>query len=392
MREDIAISVRNINKSFRLPHEKHSSLKDKAVHIFGPRKFTQFKALKEISFDIKKGEFFGIVGKNGSGKSTLLKIIANIYQPTKGRIDLNGTLAPFIELGVGFNPELTGRENVFLSGTILGMTRKKIESLYDEIVAFAELEEFMDQKLKNYSSGMQVRLAFSIAVRAESDILLIDEVLAVGDTNFQRKCLNYFDQLKKQKKTVVFVSHDMEAVKQFCDKALLISDGKVSCAGNPDYITTKYFELNTDKFVNKRVNNDGDLNNIKKLRAKITDSKGRSRTHFKIKDNINVQISWKKNPLVKNIGIAIMNKSGEFVFGKNTLNQPSVISQEDTSIVFEAKLSICSGAYYISYGIFGDSKLEVIDFVESGPEFIVEQDSNSDWDGAILLESKWLKK
>jgi len=247
MDDDVAIKISHISKSFKLPHEKHNSLKDRAIHFFGTKNFTKYQALEDIDIEIKKGEFFGIVGKNGSGKSTLLKIIANIYQPTNGSISIQGTLSPFIELGVGFNPELTGRENVFLSGTILGLTKKKIEFLYDDIVKFSEMEEFMDQKLKNYSSGMMVRLAFSIAVRADADILLIDEVLAVGDASFQLKCLNYFEELKRKKKTVVFVSHDMEAVVKFCDKAILIDDSKMVMQGKPELIAKRYFKLNNIK-------------------------------------------------------------------------------------------------------------------------------------------------
>ena len=189
----IAIKVEAVGKTFRLPHEKTSSIK--SALISGWRKSRSYEkqhALEDISFEIKKGEFFGIVGRNGSGKSTLLKLLAGIYSPSKGSIQINGTLTPFIELGVGFNPELTGRENVFLNGALLGFNRKRMQTMYSDIVKFAELERFMDQKLKNYSSGMQVRLAFSIAIRAESDILLIDEVLAVGDSAFQQKCYNYF--------------------------------------------------------------------------------------------------------------------------------------------------------------------------------------------------------
>ncbi len=249
MDDDVAIKISHISKSFKLPHEKHNSLKDRAIHFFGTKNFTKYQALEDIDIEIKKGEFFGIVGKNGSGKSTLLKIIANIYQPTNGSISIQGTLSPFIELGVGFNPELTGRENVFLSGTILGLTKKKIELLYDDIVKFSEMEEFMDQKLKNYSSGMMVRLAFSIAVRADADILLIDEVLAVGDASFQLKCLNYFKELKSKKKTVVFVSHDMKSVVKFCDKAILINDSKMVLQGEPELIAKRYFKLNNIKEV-----------------------------------------------------------------------------------------------------------------------------------------------
>ena len=191
------VSVKNVSKSFVLPHEKKTSIKQAFTGMLRShrRGFEHQQALKNISLEIKKGEFFGILGRNGSGKSTLLKILAGIYQPTSGSVRIEGKLVPFIELGVGFNPELTGRENVYLNGALLGFTRAEIADMYDDIVAFAELERFMDQKLKNYSSGMQVRLAFSVATRAQADVLLIDEVLAVGDADFQKKCFDYFRKL-----------------------------------------------------------------------------------------------------------------------------------------------------------------------------------------------------
>lgn len=245
--QEIAVKVDNVVKDFALSHEKTSSIKSSVVNIFKSKKKTtteNFRTLKGISFEIKKGEFFGIVGRNGSGKSTLLKIIAEIYQPTSGNVEVKGKLVPFIELGVGFNPELTGRENVFLNGALLGFSRKEMEEKYDDIVEFAELEQFMDQKLKNYSSGMQVRLAFSVAIRADADILLIDEVLAVGDEAFQRKCLAYFAKLKKEKKTVIFVTHSMEAVQQFCDRVALIDKGHRTEIGSPLEISQLYSRLN----------------------------------------------------------------------------------------------------------------------------------------------------
>ena len=186
MSDEIAIKVENISKTFKLPHEKTNSIKGAFVNFYRRnRTYEKQEVLKDISFEVKEGEFFGIVGRNGSGKSTLLKMLAGIYSPSKGSITINGKLTPFIELGVGFSPELTGRENVYLNGSLLGFNRQEMDEMYDEIVEFAELEKFMDQKLKNYSSGMQVRLAFSIAIRVKSDILVLDEVLAVGDEAFQ---------------------------------------------------------------------------------------------------------------------------------------------------------------------------------------------------------------
>jgi len=246
MNDNIAISVKDISKNFKLPHEKTDSIKGVFINPFNKarNKFESQCALKNISFDVKKGEFFGIVGRNGSGKSTLLKIIAGIYQPTSGSISVDGKLVPFIELGVGFNPELTGRENVYLNGALLGFSDAEVNEKYLSIVDFAELDKFMGQKLKNYSSGMQVRLAFSVAtILAESDVLLIDEVLAVGDADFQRKCFEYFKKLKKDKKTVVFVSHDMSAVREYCDRVILIDQNKVVFKGSAEEASKEYTKL-----------------------------------------------------------------------------------------------------------------------------------------------------
>lgn len=245
MNDEIAIKIDKVSKSFKLPHEKTSSIKTAFLNIVRHnRGYEMQHVLKDLSFDIKKGDFFGIVGRNGSGKSTLLKLLAGIYTPNKGRVIVNGTLIPFIELGVGFNPELTGRENVYLNGSLLGFNRKQMDNMYDEIVGFAELERFMDQKLKNYSSGMQVRLAFSIAIRANTDILVLDEVLAVGDLEFQRKCYKYFATLKREKRTVVLVSHDMAAIKKFCTKCVLLHEGNIVYSGAPAKVARKYEELN----------------------------------------------------------------------------------------------------------------------------------------------------
>ncbi len=248
MTNTTAIQVSNLSKSFKLPHERQTSIKSALIHkLHGGRKsYEQQEVLKDVSFTINKGEFFGIVGRNGSGKSTLLKILAGIYAPTKGSVTLHGSLTPFIELGVGFNPELTGRENVFLNGALLGFSRKEMSAMYEDIVAFAEIEKFMDQKLKNYSSGMQVRLAFAIAIKAQTDILLLDEVLAVGDADFQRKCYDYFMSLKKKKQTVILVTHDMGAVRQYCDRAIMIEKGKIAKSGSAEEVAQEYQKLFID--------------------------------------------------------------------------------------------------------------------------------------------------
>lgn len=238
----VALSVRHVAKSFHLPTEQASGLKQVFLNwTKGIKGYTEQRVLRDISFEVRQGDFFGIVGRNGSGKSTLLKIISGIYTPEKGEVKVKGKLVPFIELGVGFNPELTGRENVFLNGALLGFTHDEIAAMYDDIVEFAELGEFMDQKLKNYSSGMQVRLAFSVAIKAQGDILVLDEVLAVGDEAFQRKCDNFFLRIKQDPtKTVILVTHSMDSVKRYCDKAVLVKDGEIIESGDKDTVADRY--------------------------------------------------------------------------------------------------------------------------------------------------------
>lgn len=240
---DIAISVKNLSKSFRLPTEKAFGLKQTIFNrLRGIKGYKEQKVLSNLNFEIKKGEFIGIVGRNGSGKSTLLKTLAGIYYPQKGNITIDGNLVPFIELGVGFNPELTGRENVYMNGALLGFSNEEMSTMYDDIWDFAELQDFQDQKLKNYSSGMQVRLAFSIAIRARGDILLLDEVLAVGDAAFQQKCEEYFASLHGNQ-TVILVTHSMPNVRKFCDRAILLENGKLSLDGDPDTVARAYEDL-----------------------------------------------------------------------------------------------------------------------------------------------------
>lgn len=241
---DLAIKVKSLHKSFKLPTEQAFGLKQAFFNrLRGIKGYKEQKVLKGIDFEVKKGEFLGIVGRNGSGKSTLLKILAGIYYPEKGEITINGTLVPFIELGVGFNPELTGRENVYMNGALLGFSNEEMDKMYDDIWDFAELKDFQDQKLKNYSSGMQVRLAFSIAIRAKGDILLLDEVLAVGDAAFQQKCSDYFNSLKDRNQTVILVTHSMENVRKFCTRAILIDNGLIVKEGDPNKIADAYTKL-----------------------------------------------------------------------------------------------------------------------------------------------------
>lgn len=235
------IEVENVSKIFEIPHESRNTLKSYFLHPFKRVGKERFYALKSVDFKINQGDFVGVIGRNGSGKSTLLKILAGIFEPTKGKVHVNGTLVPFLELGVGFNPELTGRENIFLNGIILGMTRKYVESKFDEIVDFAEIRDFIDLQVKNYSSGMVIRLAFAIAVEARADIYLLDEVLSVGDAGFQKKSLEKMLGLLSNGATGILVSHNIQDVKKYCNRVVLLKEGEVFFDG-PTEEGIKIFE------------------------------------------------------------------------------------------------------------------------------------------------------
>ena len=244
--EPAAAVVRGVSKSFRLPSERIHTLKERVLHPLRRTDFQRFDALRDVSFEVARGEFFGIVGRNGSGKSTLLKCLAGIYQVDQGEIYIDGRVSTFIELGVGFNPDLAARDNVIINGVMLGLTPREAAERYDQVIEFAELRDFEDLKLKNYSSGMQVRLAFSVMVQVDADVLLIDEVLAVGDVAFQQKCFDVFNRLRDEGRTILFVTHDMSAVRRFCHRALLIERGEVIALGEPDKVAARYVDVSFD--------------------------------------------------------------------------------------------------------------------------------------------------
>ncbi len=237
-----ALEVQELWKEFKLPHDQRTTFKEYFLHPLKRMTYERNVALAAVTFSVRQGEFLGVIGPNGSGKSTLLKIMAGIYRPTRGDVRANGRLSPFIELGVGFNFELNARDNIRLNGTLLGLSGRELREKFPEIIEFAELERFVDQKLKNYSSGMQVRLAYSIAIQVPFDILLLDEVLAVGDQSFQEKCFATFERMREEGKTLVFVSHDLDAVTQFCDRALLLENGRVQALGPAEDVVAEYAE------------------------------------------------------------------------------------------------------------------------------------------------------
>ena len=382
------VEISKLTKSFKIPLEASSGVKQQLINILKGRKgYRVFTPLKDISFTINEGDFFGIVGRNGSGKSTLLKTIAGIYTPNSGNVKVHGSLVPFIELGVGFNPELTGRENIFLNGALLGFSHEEMESMYSAIVEFAELEDFMEERLKNYSSGMQVRLAFSIAIRAHADILLLDEVLAVGDEAFQKKCYSYFDKLKREKRTVILVTHDMAAVERFCTKAAFIEDGHVKMIGKPYRIAAAY-SRSTSQNYDRTTGLNGDNEGAVPFKIVLRGTDGKEKTMYDFEETMTVDLSWQQKG-VKHVGVAIFRENGEYVYGPNTYQEKTNAIKDQTAR-YTVKLNLNEGRYFIKAGLMGANDTKVIAFIEEGPFFSVQRDyGHGRWGGVTKLDHTW---
>jgi ABC-2 type transport system ATP-binding protein len=336
----VALEVRGLEKSFRIPEHRVDSFKERAAHPFRSIEYRGLRALDGISFDVHKGEFFGIVGRNGSGKSTLLKILASIYEADAGTVRVAGRMAPFIELGVGFNPELDARENALLNGVLLGLTKKEASRQLDAVLEFAELEEFAELKLKNYSSGMMVRLAFAVMVQADADIMLIDEVLAVGDAGFAEKCLDVFRERREAGKTIVLVTHDMANVQDLCDRAMLMHDGELKYIGDSEECAARYFRLN---FASSKEQSGEDLDqqlaavaagqSMRVVRARLMDEQGRPNTNVEQGRPLSLEATFE---------------------AKRELLNPRVLvhglTEADGIVVFEFELGLDSGGERIAAG------------------------------------------
>lgn len=388
MSKNIAVKVSHVSKDFKLPYDSQNSLKGRLIN-FKKRGYKTQHALKDIDFEVKEGEFLGIVGRNGSGKSTLLKLIAGIYTPTKGSINVNGLLTPFIELGVGFSPELSGRDNVYLNGALLGFSRKKMDAMYDEIVDFAELKEFMDQKLKNYSSGMQVRLAFSIAIKVSTDVLVLDEVLAVGDASFQQKCFDYFMNLKKQKKTVILVTHDMGAVRQYCDRAIMIEDGVISEEGTPERVALAYQQL----FI-KEIEDQQNRDSIGGERWGTGEMRVTS-THVKVtRDTVNIETKYIVNSTIENpvFGISVYSPADIGLIDANTFQVEkrtgTVRKGQIVRLLWELPNLFAKGRYRVSAGCASSSFHKMYDQVAQAGSFRIARDTPT---GGIIYPKVLLK-
>jgi len=393
-----AITVENLYKTFKLPHEQSSGIKQAIVNIVRRKKgYEVQKVLKNVSFDIKKGEFFGIVGRNGSGKSTLLKILAGIYVPDSGSVVIDGSLTPFIELGVGFNMELTGRENVFLNGALLGFSKKEMTSMYQDIVDFAELERFMDQRLKNYSSGMQVRLAFSIAIRAKSDILIMDEVLAVGDASFQKKCLDVFRELKEEGKTIILVTHDMGSVERFCDRVLLVDKGGTEGIYTPQEASGIYARLNIEDEEKasagapkkaKKINRWGAGGITVKKISFYNDTKKTKIYNFG--DTLSIEIEVSRDASHKDTeivcGLAVFDENGANIIGPNSQHY-KIKTGANVIKVDIPKMVFAPGEYKLTTVIFDENMTEPFDYLDRTEKFNIISDHTVH--GMLEIDSNW---
>ena len=368
MDKNLAIKVTDVHKSYVIGKQRGEYLKDSLSKLFSFSKIEieVFNALEGVSFDVNKGDVVGIIGKNGAGKSTLLKILSQITKPTKGRVEINGRVASLLEVGTGFHPELTGRENIFLNGTILGMTRKEVKEKFQEIVAFSGVEKFIDTPVKHYSSGMYVRLAFAVAAHLEPEILIIDEVLAVGDVEFQKKCIGKMKDVASHGRTVLFVSHDMNAISALCTKSILLENGQVSSSGNTtDVISTylkKYSGINSQW---RSINKSGDVY-VSEASCSFIGKQPKMSLKLNVKIVSNIAIS----PCF--IAFNIINGIGQIVGQSIPTLEPFIILNSDTKdYTFEIDINgFVPDDYYVSIWI-GPHFSHTIDWVKDVLKFKV---------------------
>lgn len=417
MNHEIAVKVDHVSKCFEIPQERRNSIREKVIGFRKKTIYERYHALEDVSLEIGKGEFFGIIGRNGSGKSTLLKILAGIYSPDSGTVTLNGQVSPFLELGVGFNPELSGRDNIFLNATILGLKHREIEKKYPRILEFSELERFIHLKVKNYSSGMQVRLAFSVAIHANKEILLMDEVLAVGDTNFQAKCLTEFINFKHQRKTIILVTHDMATAQKYCDRLMLLRNGKGLLVGRPKDVASEYIKQNMSdeehRILNKvQQNEPGNVFIGEKSFTPVTistepekkaatlsrieflDENKSPKSVFKTGDDLVIRIRFSLADTDTdrlNFGVAIYSQEDYFIFGINTINDSldtSEMLRKGYCDVHIKKLNLGTNKYYVRSEIYEDKVEKLIDFIDQSVEYFQVQAFNLNH-GIVHLDYEW---
>lgn len=388
MNDNIAIKVSNVSKKYTIGKQKDSSLRGSLAGVFQSTesKGDEFWALKDVSFEINKGDVIGIIGKNGAGKSTLLKILSQITRPTEGRIEINGRIASLLEVGTGFHPELTGRENIFLNGTILGMTRKEVKDKFDEIVAFSGIEKFIDTPVKHYSSGMYVRLAFAVAAHLEPEILIIDEVLAVGDADFQKKCLGKMKQVAGEGRTVIFVSHNMEAVKNLCEKAIFMEQGSVIMKGKPVEIIENYLMRQSNLTLVQNFDYLTAPGNemVKMKHISIVPEREDGRNLITVKSPLKIRFEFwnEQEKMATNLSLHLFAATGECVFSTITQLPVPVLSKGIfLSECFIPNDLLNTGLYFISIMVVKDTTNMIFNF-ENAISFEVEEEREAmNWHG-----------
>ena len=413
-KNEIVIDVKNITKKFRIYMDKGSQLKERL--IFRKRnRYEEREVLKGISFQVKKGEAVGLIGHNGCGKSTTLKLLTKIMYPDSGEIIMKGRISSLIELGAGFHPDMSGRENIYTNASIFGLTKKEIDARLNEIIAFSELEEFIDNPVRTYSSGMYMRLAFSVAINVDADILLIDEILAVGDTNFQTKCFNRLRELKAKGMTIIIVTHDLSTIEKFCDRSVWINNGLIVCEGRSDEVVDAYRNFMNQKRVESEPEPikenpepveekaDNDNNNIdysanrfglkyaEIKKAEMINSENKDVRIFRTGDALSVKIHYHINkPLEEYVfGFGFYTLEGECLYGNNTQLDRMKINSKKTdgviSVVIE-KLPLLAGKYVLNVAVV-DSDGTPMDFYRNYCEFEVVSDDRST--GYFSIEHEW---
>ncbi len=377
-----AISVSGLTKRFRIPLDRSTTLKYRIAHLRSTSRYRTLMALDNVSFDVPEGQFLGIVGANGSGKSTLLKILSRIYKPTTGSVALNGRVSPFLELGVGFNTELTARENVLVNGAILGLSRAELQRRMDAILAFSELEDFADQRLKNYSSGMQVRLAFTVAIQADASILLMDEVLAVGDARFQAKCFDVFSRYRREGKTVVLVTHDLSAVELHCDRALFLEHGRLVAEGPASEVTAYYRRRVGERRDSDRVA-EGELDrwgdgSLQFQSVRLLDADGGEHVNFDTDKPMTIAFRMRAREKVDDlvIGIGLHRADGAVLGGTNTFIDrvalPSVHPGDELELEYRMeRMPLLTGTYRLTVAAHNSVNSVTYDRIEQAFEFAV---------------------
>ena len=394
--DDVVISVKNLSKRFEIYDRPADRLKQflfpKIQRLLGrvPKQyFREFWALGDVSFEVKRGETVGIIGRNGSGKSTLLQIICGTLTPSSGRIETTGRLAALLELGSGFNPEFTGRENVYMNAAVLGLSSDEIDLRFDKILLFADIGEFIDQPVKTYSSGMMVRLAFSVAVHVEPEILVVDEALAVGDLLFQMKCLDKMEQIKSFGTTILFVSHGLEQVKRFCDRAIWIDHGNVQRDGESNYVSDQYRDASLRAETRAEEPPLFKCSNTPVIIRSVNLSAAKLAPFDSFTVTVTYELKEKYLPKLL-LGVAIRDVKGAYVFGPNTyLDKFGIPNVKGTHTVeyFIPRLTLLTGTFIIDVGLFTDGGLVCLDYLGSAGEFDVVADYFSE--GLIFIDHEW---